>query len=166
MTAAAVPFDQVALRRAYGRFPSGVVALCAVVDGEYVGMAASSFVTVSLDPALVAFCVQHTSTTWPKLRAGGRLGISVLGEDHHDAARALAAKGRDRFAGLATRATGAGALFIEGASLWLEAVVTEQVAAGDHDIVLMAVRDFEIAEEIAPMVFHSSKFRRLVQENE
>ncbi|GGL02392.1 flavin reductase family protein [Nocardia jinanensis] len=166
MTAAAVPFDQVALRRAYGRFPSGVVALCAVVGGEYVGMAASSFVTVSLDPPLVAFCVQRTSTTWPRLRTGAQLGISVLGEDHQDAARALAAKDRDRFAGLATRSTEAGALFVEGASMWMEAVVTEEMPAGDHDIVLMAVSGFEIAGEIAPMVFHGSKFRRLVQESE
>ncbi|MGW5381438.1 flavin reductase family protein [Nocardia sp. NPDC003963] len=166
MTAAAVPFDQMALRRAFGRFPSGVVGLCAVVDGDYVGMAASSFVTVSLDPPLVACCVQRTSTTWPKLRTAARLGISVLGEDHQDAARALAAKGRDRFAGLATRSSEAGALFVDGASMWMEAVVTEELPAGDHDIVLMAVRDFEIAGEIAPMVFHGSRFRRLVRESE
>ncbi|MFW0786047.1 flavin reductase family protein [Gordonia sp. CPCC 206044] len=162
MTTATAPFDQTALRHAYGRYPSGVVALCAEVEGERIGMAASSFVTVSLEPALVAFCVQHTSTTWPTLRTSRRIGISVLGEDHHEAARSLAAKGRDRFAGLTTRTADSGALFIGGASMWLQAQVTDHLPAGDHDIVLMAVDNFEIADEVAPMVFHASKFRRLV----
>ncbi|KAA9148131.1 flavin reductase family protein [Amycolatopsis acidicola] len=39
-----------ALRAAFGRFPSGVTAMCALGDyGGPVGIAASSFVSVSLD---------------------------------------------------------------------------------------------------------------------
>jgi flavin reductase (DIM6/NTAB) family NADH-FMN oxidoreductase RutF len=61
--------DATALRGAFGRFPSGVVALCATCkDGVPIGMAASSFVAVSVAPALVGVCVQHTSSTWSRLR--------------------------------------------------------------------------------------------------
>ena len=56
------------LREAFGHFPSGVIAIAAEVDGIRVGLAASTFVPVSLDPPLVSFCVQNTSETWPKLR--------------------------------------------------------------------------------------------------
>ena len=68
------------LREAFGHFPSGVIAIAAEVDGVRVGLAASTFVPVSLDPPLVSFCVQNTSETWPKLRSLSHLGISVLGE--------------------------------------------------------------------------------------
>ena len=34
--------DEGELRRVFGCFPSGVIAVCAIVDGEPVGMAASS----------------------------------------------------------------------------------------------------------------------------
>ena len=54
------------LREAFGHFPSGVIAIAAEVDGTRVGLAASTFVPVSLDPPLVSFCVQNTSTTWPQ----------------------------------------------------------------------------------------------------
>ena len=46
-------FDSRTLRNAFGCFPSGVTAICAMIDGEPDGMAASSFVAVSLDPPLV-----------------------------------------------------------------------------------------------------------------
>ena len=56
------------LREAFSHFPSGVVAIAAEVAGTRHGLAASTFVPVSLDPPLVSFCVQNTSTTWPKLK--------------------------------------------------------------------------------------------------
>ena len=93
------------LREAFGHFPAGVIAIAAEVDGVRVGLAASTFVPVSLDPPLVSFCVQNTSTTWPKLKDLPVLGISVLGEAHDAAARTLAAKTGDRFAGLETVST-------------------------------------------------------------
>src|SRR6202008_1073008 len=105
------------LREAYGHFPAGVIAIAAEVDGVRVGLAASTFVPVSLDPPLVSFCVQNTSETWPRRQDPPRLGIGVLGESHDEAARGLAAKTGDRFAGLQTVSTQTGAVFIHGTSM-------------------------------------------------
>ncbi|HET9876003.1 MAG TPA: flavin reductase family protein [Mycobacterium sp.] len=149
------------LREAFGHFPSGVVAVAAEVDGTRVGLAASTFVPVSLDPPLVSFCVQNTSTTWPKLRNLPVLGISVLGEAHDAAARRLAAKTGDRFAGLETVSNGGGAVFIKGTSVWLESAVEQLIAVGDHTIVVLRVSDVTVDPGVAPIVFHRSVFRRL-----
>src|SRR5690348_700561 len=113
-------FSPAALREAFGHFPSGVIAIAAEVDGVLVGLAASTFVPVSLDPPLVSFCVQNTSETWPKLKDLPKLGISVLGEAHDEAARTLAAKTGDRFAGLETVSAESGAVFVAGTSVWVE----------------------------------------------
>jgi flavin reductase (DIM6/NTAB) family NADH-FMN oxidoreductase RutF len=138
-----------------------VVAICAERDGERVGMAASTFVPVSLDPPLVAFCVQNFSMTWPRLATMPHLGLSVLGEAHDSAARVLAAKTGDRFEGLRTRTSDTGAVFLEDTGLWLDCSVTEQVLAGDHAIVVMTVNGLIMRPEVAPIVFHRSTFRRL-----
>ncbi len=148
------------LREAFGHFPSGVIAIAAEVEGSRVGLAASTFVPVSLDPPLVSFCVQNTSTTWPRLREVPVLGISVLGESHDAAARTLAAKTGDRFAGLGTVSRG-GAVFVEGTSVWLESTIEQLVPAGDHTIVILRVTDITVHEDVAPIVFHRSAFRRL-----
>ncbi|ULE34531.1 flavin reductase family protein [Mycobacterium sp. IDR2000157661] len=149
------------LREAFGHFPSGVIAIAAEVDGAKVGLAASTFVPVSLDPPLVSFCVQNTSETWPKLKDLPSLGISVLGELHDEAARTLAAKTGDRFAGLQTVSRGSGAVFVEGTSVWLESAVEQLVPAGDHTIVILRVREITVHSDVAPIVFHRSAFRRL-----
>jgi len=94
-----VPDDARALRDVYACFPSGVTALCALLDGVPVGIAASSFTTVSITPPLVSVCIQRNSTTWPLLQAAPRIGVSVLGELHGKVCRQLAAKTGDRFEG-------------------------------------------------------------------
>lgn len=149
------------LREAFGHFPSGVVAIAAEVNGVREGLAASTFVPVSLEPPLVSFCVQNTSTTWPKLKGVPRLGISVLGEAHDEAVRMLAAKTGDRFAGLETECNGGGAVFIKGTSMWLESAIEQLIPAGDHTIVVLRVSDVRVDPNVAPIVFHRSVFRRL-----
>ncbi len=149
------------LRDAFGHFPSGVIAIAAEVDGTLVGLAASTFVPVSLEPPLVSFCVQNTSETWPKLKDLPSLGISVLGEAHDEAARTLAAKTGDRFAGLETVSRESGAVFIAGTSVWVESAIEQLVPAGDHTIVILRVNDIVVHAEVAPIVFHRSTFRRL-----
>lgn len=149
------------LREAFGHFPSGVIAIAAEVDGTRIGLAASTFVPVSLDPPLVSFCVQNSSSTWPKLVDLPYLGISVLGEAHDDAARTLAAKTGDRFAGLQTSSSERGAVFIHGTSVWLESSIEQLVTAGDHTIVVLKVHEITVHPDVPPIVFHRSTFRRL-----
>lgn len=149
------------LREAFGHFPTGVIAIAAEIDGVREGLAASTFVPVSLEPPLVSFCVQNTSTTWPKLKGVPTLGISVLGEAHDIAVRTLAAKTGDRFAGLETVSSRTGAVFIKGTGLWLESAIEQLIPAGDHTIVVLRVSEVTVDSGVAPIVFHRSELRRL-----
>jgi flavin reductase (DIM6/NTAB) family NADH-FMN oxidoreductase RutF len=154
-------FGPTHLRRVFGAFPTGVAAVAAMVDGRPVGMAANSFTSVSLEPALVSVCIAHSSTTWPVLRTAPRLGISVLSSGQEDAGRQLAARDIDRFAGLTWRPTRDDAVLLDGASAWLETNIEQEIRAGDHDIVVLAVHDLDADHDIWPLVFHASRFRRL-----
>jgi flavin reductase (DIM6/NTAB) family NADH-FMN oxidoreductase RutF len=150
--------DAEALRTAYSCFPSGVVAICGEFGGQPVGLVASSFTTVSLDPPLVSFCIQHTSETWPVLLGLPRLGLSVLGATHDIACRQLARKDGDRFAGLSTTVTDQGAVFIDGAAAHLECSVFDELPAGDHRIVLLRIAALSARPTVAPLVFHARTF--------
>ncbi|MEV5704976.1 flavin reductase family protein [Actinoallomurus sp. NPDC052274] len=151
------------LRRVYGAYPTGVTVVAGLAGGRPVGIAASSFVPVSLDPPLVSVCVAHTSTTWPLLRGLPRIGISVLGAHQEEVGRRLGARGGDRFAGVGWRATADGCVLIEDAAAWFECTIEQQVRSGDHDIVVFRVHDLDARPEVAPLVFHASGFRRLSQ---
>ncbi|MFI6906130.1 flavin reductase family protein [Nonomuraea sp. NPDC050394] len=153
--------DPATLRRTYGCFPSGVVALCGLDGDEPAGMSASSFTSVSLAPPLVSICVANESATWPRLRGLRALGLSVFAEGHEGACRSLSAKDGDRFAGVGWSYTSGGAVLIDRAAAWLECAVAEEVPAGDHRIVLLHVRALRSFPGTSPLVFHGSRFRRL-----
>jgi flavin reductase (DIM6/NTAB) family NADH-FMN oxidoreductase RutF len=106
-------------------------------------------------------CVAHTSTTWPVLARAERLGVSVLSDAHSQVARALAAKGTDRFAGVDWEHEEKGAIFVPGSVLWLSCAVHGRFPAGDHDVVLLRILSLRSYPEVAPMVFHGSAFRSL-----
>lgn len=154
-------FDRPTLRRAFACFPSGVTAVCALHGGKPIGIAASSFTSVSLDPPLVSVCVAHTSKTRPMLTRQPRIGVSVLSEHHSATASALSAKGPDRFATVDWEAAEDGAVFISGSSLWLDCSVEQVVLAGDHDILVLRIHALRADPGIRPIIFHSSSFRRL-----
>lgn len=153
--------DSGLLRRAFGCFPSGVTAVCAMVGDEPVGMAASSFTSVSVAPPLVSVCFQASSATWAKLRDRRRLGISVLAEGHDEICLSLSRKTADRFTGVAWDRANGGAVFVHSASAWLDCSLSAEVPAGDHTIALLEVHGLRADPEVAPLVFHGSRFRRL-----
>jgi flavin reductase (DIM6/NTAB) family NADH-FMN oxidoreductase RutF len=155
-------FDPKLLRQAFGCFPSGVTALCAMIDGAPRGMAASSFTSVSLEPPLVSVCVARTPTTWPVLARANRLGVSVLASDHTDVATSLSARVGDRFAGVAWEAAISGAVFVHGAALWLDCCIDSVLPAGDHEIVLLRIQNLQTYPNVAPMIFHRSAYRQLI----
>lgn len=159
----ASPTDPAALRQVFGTFPSGVTAVAALIEGKPVGISASSFTSVSLAPPMVSVCVAHASTTWPVLSAATRFGVSVLGSDQDAVCRQLASKNGDRFAGLDWLATPDGAVLLNGASAWFDCAIEQIVRAGDHDIVVLRVHGCRADHEIAPLVFHASRFRQMLR---
>jgi flavin reductase (DIM6/NTAB) family NADH-FMN oxidoreductase RutF len=149
------------VRAVFGGFPAAVVALCAVVCGAPYGMVATSLaVGVSYDPPMALFSVRNDSLTWPVLRTVGRIGASVLAEHQGTACRQLAAKGADRFAGLSTRATGHGSLFVEGASSWMDCEVAGELPAGDHTVITFRIHQVGHGPAV-PLLFHNGAFPRM-----
>lgn len=149
------------LRKAFSTYPSGVTSVCGLGAHGPIGIAASSFTSVSLDPPLVSVCMALTSKTWPALKALPRLGVSVLAAGQGDVARRLAAKDGDRFAEVSWEATATGAVFVSGSALWLECGLDATYPAGDHQIALFHVYSVTSWPDVHPLVFHGSKFRQL-----
>jgi flavin reductase (DIM6/NTAB) family NADH-FMN oxidoreductase RutF len=153
--------DAARLREAFGVFPSGVVAVAAEVDGELVGLAASSFTSVSLEPALVSFSVANTSKTWPTLRRAGHLGVTILAAHHGDVCRRLAGPVDHRFDDVSVTATGDGAVTLDEGLARFDCTIHNEVEAGDHTIVILELHAVEHSDTSLPLVFHRSAFGRL-----
>lgn len=154
--------DGTQLRKVFGRFPSGVVAVCAEIAGQPIGMLVSSFTSVSLDPPLASICMMETSRSWSQLRTAPRLGISVLGSGHEDLCHRFSSR-RDRFAGVELTFTADGAMLLPEASARLDCSIHDEIPAGDHTIVPLNIEAMDAAgTDSAPLVFCQSRYHRLI----
>lgn len=146
------------LRAAFGTFPSGVVAVAAQVDGRIVGLAASSFTSVSLDPPLVSFSIANTSRTRAALRRAGHVGVTVLADHHGAVARQLAGPSDSRFLGLDLACSNHGAVTLADGIAWFDTTIHREVEAGDHTIILLRLHAVAHVDHSPPLVFHRSQF--------
>lgn len=155
--------DDASLRAVFGCFPTGVTAVCSVVDDRPVGMAVSSFTSVSLAPPLVSACLATTSTTWRALRTVKRLGVSILAAHHGTVCRQLAGNDpSDRFAGVSWTPAASGAIRIRAASAWFECELEREISVGDHILAILRIVSHLADPAVEPLVFHRSGFRKLL----
>jgi flavin reductase (DIM6/NTAB) family NADH-FMN oxidoreductase RutF len=153
--------DPAAFRSVLSRFATGVVAVTAVepAAGRPTGLAVNSFTSVSLDPPLVAFCVAHTSRTWPRLRAADRLCVNILAETQLDVSERLAfGNGDEKFTGIHWSRTPGGAPLISDALAWIECSVEQEHPAGDHMIVVARVHALAHHHDAQPLIFYNSTY--------
>lgn len=153
--------DAARLRQAFGVFPTGVVAVAAEVEGALVGLAASSFTSVSLDPPLVSFSVARASKTWPDLRRADHLGVTILADHHDQVCSQLAGPVESRFDGLTVSVSDQGAVTLDDGLARFYCTLHDELEAGDHVIVLLELHAVDHADTSPPLIFHRSGFGRL-----
>jgi 3-hydroxy-9,10-secoandrosta-1,3,5(10)-triene-9,17-dione monooxygenase reductase component len=143
-----------AFRRALGRFATGVTLITAP-GGD--ALVVNAFMSVSLEPPLVAFSVGRASLTWRRMRRSARLGINVLG-DTVDDVRPRARPGADRLAGLESRVGGDGVPRLVDAVAFLSCEAIEERPAGDHVLVICRVLEVTCDDGRLPLVFYDGAF--------
>lgn len=150
-------------RATLGRFTTGVVAVTALQESESapVGLVVNSFTSVSLNPALVLFCIAKNSTSWPQVRTAERFCVNILGEHQQELSRRLATSGVDKFRGVGWTSTRSGTPVLDGAIGWLECSVEAEHEAGDHEVIVSRVHRLSSREGGAPLVFYRGSYERL-----
>lgn len=158
----AAPTDvAVRFRGVLGAFPTGVALITASGAGGPVGMAVSSFMSLSLDPPLVLFCAALSSGTWPLVEATGAFAVNVLGEDAADVCLRFARRGVDRFAGSGYRLGATGAPVLSGVAAHLDCRIEAVHPGGDHAIVVGRVVHLAADDNVRPLIFHAGDYRAL-----
>ncbi len=140
----AAALDPRALRDAFGAFPTGVtVVTTRAPDGALFGFTANSFTSVSLEPPLLLVCPARRLSSFAAFERCRRFAVSVLAEGQEDVSNVFAGFKGDRFAQVAWRPDAFGAPLIEGAAAAFSCETAQVVPAGDHVILLGAVRAVE-----------------------
>ncbi|MET9608977.1 flavin reductase family protein [Streptomyces sp. NPDC006512] len=151
--------DPAAFREALGAFASGVTVVAAVGDdGRPAGLACQSFASLSLDPPLVLLCVGKDSTSWPRVRAAGRFGVSILAEEQREVCEALGRPGEEKFAGIGWERSAHGAVRVAGALATVECALDTVHEAGDHWLVTARVLELAARDGGSPLLYFRSDY--------
>ncbi|WP_206997493.1 flavin reductase family protein [Trinickia mobilis] len=158
-------FDTRAFKAALGQFATGVTVITTrAPSGQLVGITASSFNSVSLDPPLVLWSLATKSASMPAFQSNSHYVVNVLAASQLDLCQRFATLKGDRFAGVPHATGTTGMPVLEGALAWFECHNRSRYEEGDHVIFVGEVERCGVRENAAdlkPLVFQGGEFHGL-----
>ena len=156
--------ESAAIRRAFrdalGSFATGVtIATTLAPDGEPVGVTASSFNSVSLDPPLVLWSLAKSAQSREAFTASGHFAVHVLAASQQDLSDRFARSGADKFSGLDWDRGELGSPLFADFAARFECRTRHEYEGGDHVILVGEVVAFE-AHDVPPLLFHAGSYAR------
>jgi flavin reductase (DIM6/NTAB) family NADH-FMN oxidoreductase RutF len=150
------PSRRLAFRDVVGAFATGVTVVTSRIGDTHAGMTLNSFTSVSLDPLLVLVSLAHGTRTLEMVGRCDRFAVNVLHRRQREVAMAFAKPGAP-FPPGHTVVDPAGYLVVMHALAILRCQVHSIHAAGDHDLVVGEVVDFD-GSGGEPLIFHRGAF--------
>lgn len=149
------------LRRAMGRFTTGVAIVLTETDDGPHGATINSLTWVSLEPPLVLISLATMSRVAQAVRTAGRYSVSILSARQTRIASDFAKPGDGKFDGLPVHRGHTGIPVVPDSLSTLECSVDREVEAGDHLILIGRVH--HVAHRKGePLAFHSGRFGHFV----
>jgi len=155
-----------AFKDLFRHHPAGVaIVTLAGPGGEPVGFTATSVISVSAEPPILAFSVTQTSSSLAALQQATTGIVHFLGEAHADLSTRFATPGIDRFAGVAWDRLPTGEPLLSDVDAWARIELLDRIPAGSSYLVLAgvtAISDHGSRAEQAPrLVYADRTYRRL-----
>ena len=147
---------ELSFRKAMGQFATGVTVITTLNDAEPHGMTANGFMSISLEPELVAISIGQKAATLNKIKASNMFG--VLQYEQIDVSK--------RFAGQIQVDSPFEFEYVDNFPLIPNSImrtvceVIEQIEAGDHTIFLGKPKLIEVNEG-EPLLFYQGKYRQV-----
>jgi flavin reductase ActVB len=123
-----------------------------------IGLTVTSFVTLSFEPPLVMFAIQHSANCYPAMIASESFGVSLLSAHQSEIARRFATRGADKTAG--THFDAGHALdvpLIADSLVQIECLTDQTFISGDHAIVVGRVEAARTRDG-EPLLYFARKF--------
>jgi flavin reductase (DIM6/NTAB) family NADH-FMN oxidoreductase RutF len=158
--------DPATFRRVMGQFATGITVITAQRDDDVHGMTANSFTAVSLEPALVLFCVGKSARLAGFIADAPGFAINILSGAQQHVSRQFAGSRRP-IAESVELLDGPVAPLIAGALASISCLTEAVHEGGDHWIVVGRVIELrEGGVSQTPLVFFRSRYCQLLEPRE
>ncbi|MET0694449.1 MAG: flavin reductase family protein [Propionibacteriaceae bacterium] len=154
-----------AFKSVFRRHPAGVGVITLAQEGRLVGFTATSVISVSAEPPLLAFSIDSRSSSWPSLALTDSVAISFLAAEQVDVSARFATSGIDRFADGGWSHLETGEPVIDGAPAWIRGRVVQRTPVGSSYLVAVLATDSSHTAGAAPLVYHDRVYHQITDES-
>lgn len=154
-------------KTAFRNHPGGVAVITADAGDGPVGLTATSVISASVEPNILAFSVSEISSSTPTIRSADTVVVHLLNAEEVHLAKLCATSGIDRFAdtSLWSRLETGEPYFLT-AQAWIRGKIVNSMAAGGSAII--AVEALEASQNVSngglpgrPLVYHNRSWHAL-----
>jgi len=155
-------------RRAMGCFATGVTVVTTAGENDVpYGLTVSAFTSVSLNPPMVAVCLNKGLSGLRAFQESGKFGVNILSKDQEAVSRHYSTKGTDRTAFLDGKGT-TGVPLIRASMACLECSVVDSFEQGDHLVLFGEVEHAsfpDFGREVEPLLYFVGEYWKLGDKN-
>lgn len=153
--------DSSDLRRAMGRFTTGVGVVLTEAEGEPHGATINSLTWISLTPPLILVSLASASSVARAVHAARAYSVSILGSSQTRIAEKFAKPADGKFDNLPMHRGSIGLPIVPGALSTMECSVEREIEVGDHFIFIGRVHS-AAHRSGEPLAFYSGRFGRFL----
>ncbi|MFC5590548.1 flavin reductase family protein [Sporosarcina soli] len=138
-----------------GGYPTGVTIITTKdKDNNPVGMTANSFVSVSIEPLMISWCIDKGSRRYETFKNVDSFAVNILSGEQKDACNIFASKQeKDSFSKVEWGPSSNDLPILKNVYGALECKKVQQIDAGDHLILIGEVIDMK-KNDIDPMLYY------------
>lgn len=149
-------------RNALGSFATGITVITAVGPrGELIGITASSFNSVSLDPPLVLFSLNRRAYSLRAFLSSQTFAVNILREEQEDISNKFAKALEDKWSDMDYETWETGCPIITGSLASFECKIRHTYHGGDHVIFVGEVLRLAHDPNGRPLVFYGGKYHNV-----
>lgn len=130
------------------------------------GMTATAFASVSVDPLLVLVCINRSTRTYEHIAETQRFGVNVLGSVAREISDYCSRPGGDKYLNpdWLSHSADWSSPALSGALAFLDCAIDQDIEAGTHAVLIGAVEGIGInaaAQEHEPLLHFRGTYRQL-----
>lgn len=146
-------------RNTLGIFPTGVTVITTLdQQGVPAGFTASSFNSVSLEPRLVLWSLDKSSSLIPVFEKADNYAIHFLSKDQVDISNTFASSVQDRFADAAWNLSDTQLPILSDCAAHLECIARHCYEGGDHLIFVGEVVHHQCDQDKTALAYHRGNY--------
>ncbi len=157
--------DSTQFKQLFRQHPAGVAVITFAGRGAPAGFTATSVISVSAAPPMLAFAIAGSSSTWRELRQAETVLVNFLDAPSAHLSVQFARRGTDRFAGVEHRELPTGEPLLTDAAAWVRARVVQHVPTGESHLVTLHALAAQIARTASPLVYHDRTYHGLGEQS-